>query len=92
MLTREWQKSSRSSNNTGDQQGQCVEARLSDSGCEIRDSKLGEISPILDASLADWRGFITAVSKLPPSTTAALTLRTGPGAARLPARTAPVAR
>jgi hypothetical protein len=63
MLGREWQKSSRSGTGGADQQGQCVEARSSGRGCEVRDSKLGDDSPILVATPADWRGFLTAVSK-----------------------------
>jgi hypothetical protein len=92
MLTNEWRKSSRSSNNTSDQNGQCLEARqvsrLSadwqrsspSSGndnwaclearraypvVQVRDSKLGEGSPILDTTSADWLGFLAAVAKLP---------------------------
>jgi len=60
MLTSEWTKSSRSGSND---QGQCVEARKADLVVQVRDSKLGDTSPILAASPADWRGFLTAVSK-----------------------------
>jgi hypothetical protein len=49
MLTNEWQKSSRSG-----AQSQCVEARHSDMAVEVRDSKLGDRSPILAATPADW--------------------------------------
>lgn len=59
-LAREWRKSSRSAGGPNDQ---CVEARRADLVVQVRDSKLGEDSPILDASPADWRGFLTAVAE-----------------------------
>lgn len=59
-LSREWQKSSRSS---GNDNSACVEARRADPVVQVRDSKLGEESPILDASPADWRGFLSAVTR-----------------------------
>ncbi|WP_091040617.1 DUF397 domain-containing protein [Glycomyces harbinensis] len=59
MLTRDWRKSSRS----GSQGGQCVEARQVELAVQVRDSKLGEGSPILDASPADWRSFLSAVAR-----------------------------
>jgi len=62
MLTSEWRKSSRSGSNTD---GQCVEAKQADLVVQVRDSKLGDGSPILVATPADWRGFLSAVSKLP---------------------------
>ncbi|MEU6248825.1 DUF397 domain-containing protein [Glycomyces sp. NPDC047010] len=52
-------KSSRSGN-TG---GNCVEARGHAGIVQVRDTKLGERSPILDATPADWRGFLTAVGQ-----------------------------
>jgi hypothetical protein len=58
-LTEEWRKSSRSGNNTNQQ---CVEARALDHVVQVRDTKLGEDSPILGASPADWRGFLAAVA------------------------------
>ncbi|MCD0444872.1 DUF397 domain-containing protein [Glycomyces sp. A-F 0318] len=59
-LASEWRKSSRSGNNTNQQ---CVEARSLPHVVQVRDTKLGEDSPILDASPADWRGFLSAVAK-----------------------------
>jgi hypothetical protein len=56
-----WRKSSRSS---GNDNSACVEARPSSGGFELRDSKLGDGSPILSASSADWLGFLAAVAKL----------------------------
>jgi hypothetical protein len=78
MLTGEWKKSSRSgstggacvearwkkSSRSGSTGGQCVEVRGHAGVVQVRDTKLGETSPILDASPADWRGFLTAVAKL----------------------------
>lgn len=50
-----WRKSSRSSSGSGNQ---CVEARAAEGRFEVRDSKLGEASPILDLSGTDWRSFL----------------------------------
>jgi hypothetical protein len=61
MLTNEWRKSSRSASGPNDQ---CLEARRADPVVQVRDSKLGSDSPILVASVADWRGFLSAVAKL----------------------------
>lgn len=77
MLTSEWKKSSRSgseggqcvearwkkSSRSGQEGGACVEVRGHAGVVQVRDTKLGETSPILDASPADWRGFLTAVAK-----------------------------
>ena len=53
-----WRKSSRSGGN-----GQCVETRR-DTGFELRDSKLGDRSPILTGLDADdWRGFLAGVTE-----------------------------
>lgn len=43
MLSRNWKKSSRSGS-----QGNCVELRLSNGAVQVRDSKLGDASPILN--------------------------------------------
>ncbi|GAB4006603.1 hypothetical protein GCM10029992_57890 [Glycomyces albus] len=59
FLSGEWRKSSRS----GSQGGQCVEARALDGTVQVRDTKLGEASPILDVSPDTWRGFVTAAVK-----------------------------
>ncbi|THV42817.1 DUF397 domain-containing protein [Glycomyces buryatensis] len=72
MLTNEWKKSSRSGNQGGDclearwkkssrssnQGGDCVEARTHAGVVQVRDTKLGEASPILDLSPADWRAIL----------------------------------
>lgn len=59
MLTNEWRKSSRSNSQPD---GDCVEARTHAEVVQVRDTKLGEHSPILDASPADWRAFIRAAA------------------------------
>jgi hypothetical protein len=57
-----------------------VEARHADLVVQVRDSKLGETSPILDASPADWRVFLAAVAKLPtPKLTHRVESLTAPG-------------
>ncbi|GAA4892438.1 uncharacterized protein DUF397 [Stackebrandtia albiflava] len=52
-----WRKPSRS-NNSG---GACVEARSRMDRFQLRDSKLGEDSPVLDVSVTDFVGFLAAV-------------------------------
>lgn len=54
MLTNEWRKSSRS----GGQGGNCVEARTLSNTVQVRDTKLGEASPILSATAEEWRTFL----------------------------------
>ncbi|ADD41786.1 DUF397 domain-containing protein [Stackebrandtia nassauensis] len=54
-----WRRSSRSA----PEQGNCVEARTMASRFELRDSKLGESSEILDMTKADWRGFLNLVRR-----------------------------
>jgi hypothetical protein len=49
MLSREWQKSSRSQT-----QGNCVELRLGETSVQVRDSKLGNASPVLDLDPAAY--------------------------------------
>lgn len=53
MLNREWKKSSRSQT-----QGQCVELRLGDDAVQVRDSKLGDSSPVFDIAPADYATLI----------------------------------
>lgn len=53
-----WRKSS-FSNGTG---GECVEvAATPDGGRAMRDSKLGDASPVLRFTGAEWRAFIAGV-------------------------------
>ncbi|RRS01764.1 DUF397 domain-containing protein [Glycomyces terrestris] len=60
MLTENWKKSSRS----GNQGGACVEARAHSGVAQVRDTKLGESSPILEASAADWTALLAAATRL----------------------------
>ncbi|WP_199036386.1 DUF397 domain-containing protein [Glycomyces salinus] len=55
FLTAEWKKSSRSDN----QGGACVEVRAHNGVVQVRDTKLGDTSPVLDASPAAWRALLT---------------------------------
>ncbi len=55
-----WRKSSRSNTSPT---GNCVEVKSGTEVVQVRDSKLGDASPILDASPADWRSFLAAVAK-----------------------------
>lgn len=48
-----WRKSTRSTN--GDT---CVEARVAETGFEVRDSKLREDSPILDVTVDDFAALL----------------------------------
>ncbi|WP_307789066.1 DUF397 domain-containing protein [Glycomyces salinus] len=59
FLSSEWRKSSRSSGGANDQ---CVEARALAGAVQVRDTKLGEESPILDVSPDTWRGFVAAAA------------------------------
>ncbi|THV40632.1 DUF397 domain-containing protein [Glycomyces buryatensis] len=49
MLSRNWKKSTRSGS-----QGNCVELRLGDESVQVRDSKLGDASPILSLDPASY--------------------------------------
>jgi hypothetical protein len=57
MRAGKWRKSSRSGNSGGN----CVEARLNEAGPEVRDSKLGEDSPILALSRTDFTALLRSV-------------------------------
>jgi len=59
MLTENWKKSSRS----GGQGGACLEARAHAGTVQVRDTKLGESSPILGASAADWAAFLAEATR-----------------------------
>jgi hypothetical protein len=50
-----WRKSTRSSD-TAD--ADCVEARNTTAGFQVRDSKLGHDSPVFDLSAADFTGLL----------------------------------
>ncbi|GAA4892446.1 uncharacterized protein DUF397 [Stackebrandtia albiflava] len=57
MTTGTWRKSSRSQ----PQGANCVEGRAFAGRFQLRDSKLGDDSPVLDVSVTDFAGFLTAV-------------------------------
>ncbi|GAB3993401.1 hypothetical protein GCM10029992_04940 [Glycomyces albus] len=54
-----WRKSSRS----GSQGNNCVEARKSAGYFQIRDSKLGDDSPIFDMTPADFQALMKAAKR-----------------------------
>ncbi|GAA2268731.1 hypothetical protein GCM10009853_022650 [Glycomyces scopariae] len=55
-----WRKSSRSS---GTDNSNCVEARHTPETFQVRDSKLGETSPVFDLNSADFAGLLSAVGR-----------------------------
>ncbi len=55
-----WRKSSRSNNSA---QADCVEARNTDSGFQVRDSKLGHDSPVFDLSSSDFTGLLRVADR-----------------------------
>jgi hypothetical protein len=55
-MTTEWRKSSRSGNSGGN----CVEVRVNDEEVQVRDSKLGDASPIFGCSPKDFRSLLHA--------------------------------
>ena len=57
-LSREWQKSSRSQ-----PQGDCVELRQRADAVQIRDSKLGDASPILDLDTATYASLLADLKR-----------------------------
>lgn len=57
--TTPWRKSSRS-NSAG---GECVEARTLTGHFQVRDSKLGDSSPIFNLTGDDWQGFLSHVRR-----------------------------
>jgi hypothetical protein len=54
----EWRKSSRSTNN-----GACVEARTHEGVMQVRDSKLGEDSPVFSVTGADFTSMLTGLKR-----------------------------
>jgi hypothetical protein len=55
-----WRKSTRSSDQAD---SACVEARTIQEGFQVRDSKLGDESPILDLGTADFTGLLRAAGR-----------------------------
>lgn len=60
MSTTSWRKSSRS-NSTGD--NNCVEARQADSQFQVRDSKLGDGSPIFELDAEGFASLLGAARR-----------------------------
>jgi hypothetical protein len=57
MHSTSWRKSSRSSN-SGDQN--CVEARRASTRFQVRDSKMGDASPVFDLDPSEFRSLLGA--------------------------------
>jgi hypothetical protein len=55
-----WRKSSRSS---GQQNSDCVEARAVAADFQVRDSKLGDASPVFDLKTVDFTGLLRAAAR-----------------------------
>lgn len=58
-MTTEWRKSSRSGNSGGN----CVEVRVNDEEFQVRDSKLGDGSPIFGCRPEDFRSLLLAAQR-----------------------------
>jgi hypothetical protein len=58
-----WRKSSRSG---GDPNSDCVEARAIAADFQVRDSKLGDGSPVFDLQAADFSGLLRAAGRGQP--------------------------
>lgn len=59
MITSTWKKSTRSGPNCDN----CVEAREANGLIEIRDTKLGEASPVFSVSKSDWETFLGEIKQ-----------------------------
>lgn len=59
-MTTGWRKSTRSSSQGN---GDCVEARKSEGAYQVRDSKLGESSPIFDLSAQEFVSVLRAAQR-----------------------------
>jgi len=55
-----WRKSTRSSGTSSDN---CVEARSTVGAFQVRDSKLGQASPVFELAAADFVGFLDATRR-----------------------------
>ncbi|HLR97806.1 MAG TPA: DUF397 domain-containing protein [Jiangellaceae bacterium] len=58
-MTSTWRKSSRSQGDGGN----CVEARTDKAGFQVRDSKLGESSPIFGLATEDFKAVLRAARR-----------------------------
>lgn len=77
MITNVWKKSSRSNGNGGNNcvqarwtkstrsnpSGNCVMTKTDGREIQVRDSKLGDASPILSFSFEDWGSFIAEIKR-----------------------------
>lgn len=59
-MTTEWRKSSRSSSQGN---GDCVEARAAEGGFQMRDSKLGDKSPVFDLAPEEFGSVLRAAQR-----------------------------
>lgn len=57
-LDEQWRKATRSNNN-----GACAQVRKIDDVIQVRDSKLGEASPILGFNEVEWAAFLDGARK-----------------------------
>lgn len=55
-----WRKSTRSQ---GTADSNCVEARTAGAAFQVRDSKLGDASPLLDLEVGDFEGLLRAARR-----------------------------
>lgn len=58
-MTTPWRKSSRSGNSGAN----CVEARAAESGFQVRDSKLGDHSPVFDLAPKEFVSVLRAAQR-----------------------------
>lgn len=61
MTTTKWRKSSRSGN--GDAGSNCVEARATGAGFEVRDSKLSDDSPVFGLAQGDFIALLETMQR-----------------------------
>lgn len=59
-MTTEWRKSSRSSSQGN---GDCVEARSIEGNFQVRDSKLGDDSPVFDLAADEFSSLLSAAQR-----------------------------
>lgn len=60
MTAGKWRKSSRSQGNAD---SNCVEARTSSNGFQVRDSKLGDDSPVFDLGEQGFKSLLRAAQR-----------------------------
>jgi hypothetical protein len=58
ILDGQWRKATKSNNN-----GACAQVRHVDGIVQLRDSKLGEASPVLNFTAAEWDAFLDGARK-----------------------------